>query len=533
MDSKIRLRLITGFRIFTSLISLILFSYSSLQGLYKNNLVIIVMLFIANIVIIAAQKDNQSSRFAFLLWLVEVVGIVSILWFTGGIYSLYFWLIFNPMLMMVYKELRVLIIRHIFFIGAVFFLAIYAPEVDYVNHKVQMLIGVIVIVVYSYIIGAIYEDQYKTNQRLLCTTKKLSDLSQKYAALNDCIIEFVTVLGRIVLVEKYDTILEAFKDYVKIVFKDDGFFASRKGDAVELYCEANPRKCKLIQDAVLQLENDTDDIQSIEVLDQHFFYFFMRHAAHEHIIGCFVDGDTHDYEIAKKQLLFLRQLYQLALNKLNVYALNRELLIKNEQNRIAEEIHDGVNQELFAISCQLYNIKQKAVQGFAEDELTERLDQVYGMIKTTNRDLKDIVYRMSRAKTTAVSLVSKLARFIDQMSFLYGIEIVYDIDECIIDTCESIQRSILRILNETISNAVRHGGATKIDIKIVKEKNKVSVVVKDNGSGMQLREIENDISGIGLKNLKHMADSHGGKVDIISGEKGTTIDVSMLQGIAV
>ncbi len=411
MYSTKRLKLTTGFRIFTSFISLILFLFSRVQGIYHDNAFIITMLLLANFIIIVAQREESSNIYSFLLWIVEVSGIVCILWFTGGIYSLYFWLIFNPMLMMVNKNTKIIVTQHVLFVIAIFSLAYFAPEIAYVNHKTQTLIGVIVIVLYSYIIGAIYREQYVSNQKLLSTTKKLTKLSQKYAILNDCIIEFVTVLERIALVEKYDTILEAFKDYVAIVFQNDGFFITLRQDDTEICFAGSAEENSLLQNIIAQLSNDSDAVQSIVLSEKQLFYFYIKYENQQHIIGCFTDSDEHNHEIAQRQLMFLRQLYQLALNKLNVYSLNSELLIKNEQNRIAEEIHDGVNQELFAISCQLYNIKEKAMRGLSEDELIGRIEQVYDMIKTTNRQLKDIVYRMSKAKTTHTTLMTELTQF--------------------------------------------------------------------------------------------------------------------------
>ncbi len=74
--------------------------------------------------------------------------------------------------------------------------------------------------------------------------------------------------------------------------------------------------------------------------------------------------------------------------------LKRELLIKDEQNRIAEEMHDNVNQQLFALTCQVYNLKNE-LNKEVDVESIKNLRLIYNTLSKTSKDLKEIIYRMS------------------------------------------------------------------------------------------------------------------------------------------
>ena len=62
----------------------------------------------------------------------------------------------------------------------------------------------------------------------------------------------------------------------------------------------------------------------------------------------------------QKQLLLLVELYIMVFKRFRLATVNEKLLVAEEQNRIANEIHDSVNQRIYSMVCALYTLKEKA-----------------------------------------------------------------------------------------------------------------------------------------------------------------------------
>ena len=82
---------------------------------------------------------------------------------------------------------------------------------------------------------------------------------------------------------------------------------------------------------------------------------------------------------------------------------------------------------------------------------------------------------------------------------------------------------ILRVLQEALTNAVKHAGATLITVssEVDHVKNVASIRVIDDGRGFQ--SVETSRSGRGLGNMRRRAEAVGGSIVIDSGEEGSTI----------
>jgi len=95
----------------------------------------------------------------------------------------------------------------------------------------------------------------------------------------------------------------------------------------------------------------------------------------------------------------------------------------------------------------------------------------------------------------------------------------------------AIKTNIFRIVQEVSTNTIRYSGASKADISLSKtQKNKLRLVIKDNGIGLDLEEIKNKNSGAGLKNIERRVTLLNGKYNLESApNKGVkfTIEVPL------
>jgi signal transduction histidine kinase len=196
-----------------------------------------------------------------------------------------------------------------------------------------------------------------------------------------------------------------------------------------------------------------------------------------------------------------------------------------EQQHLGMELHDSIASELAA----LVFLTQTQIQDAKSDEESEAL-------KATNTYLKDL-YERSRSKSHELVHRSDEVReetFIRQTeSFLnaalsdkhYEKEILIDRDS-ITKLNVDARIELLRIIQESVINILKHAKAKTVSVLIYEEKNMINLCIADNGKGFDPALIEKKAS-LGLKSIKSRVASMNGKLEIISGKSGTEINVSI------
>ncbi len=196
-----------------------------------------------------------------------------------------------------------------------------------------------------------------------------------------------------------------------------------------------------------------------------------------------------------------------------------------EQQHLGMELHDSIASELAA----LVFLTQSQIQDAKNDEDKTAL-------KVTNTYLKDL-YERSRTKSHELVHRSDEIReetFIRQTeSFLntalsdkhYQKEILIDRDS-ITKLNVDARIELLRIIQESVINILKHAKAKTVSVLIYEEKSMINLSIADNGKGFDPVLIEKKGS-LGLKSIKTRASSMNGKLEIISSKAGTEINVSI------
>src|SRR5690606_17335775 len=73
--------------------------------------------------------------------------------------------------------------------------------------------------------------------------------------------------------------------------------------------------------------------------------------------------------------------------------------------------------------------------------------------------------------------------------------------------------NIYRIMQELMTNILKHSASEKVDVVIKSEENSIHISVKDNGKGFSINETS---EGVGLLNITNRVDTFNGKIEIIS-----------------
>jgi len=242
------------------------------------------------------------------------------------------------------------------------------------------------------------------------------------------------------------------------------------------------------------------------------------------ILGIVIKNDVSNifYKDLYNQMKLLSELGSIVFERYMLEETNNRLLINDEQNRIANEIHDTVFQRLFSISCAI----QKLIQKPNSTKITDIMDDLATMresIGNAMRELREIVYKLSWRKNGENVFQKDILRYVDEISKLTGIKISCSLsgDQGILSYAAKM--AINRIIREGTGNAIRHGKCSSISISIDINDFFTKIEIKDDGKGF---EVSKDITGkgLGLRNIYCLVNSLNGEVSITSKyEKGTLI----------
>lgn len=226
------------------------------------------------------------------------------------------------------------------------------------------------------------------------------------------------------------------------------------------------------------------------------------------------------------QLQFLSELLSNSFERLVLKEINDRLLITEEQNRIANEIHDSVLQRLFSLSCGMFSIIKK-LNDYETNEIADELNNFRVIIDSTMKELREKIYGLSWKKLGHSSFSLDIMRYIDDIKRLNQVNIPFSIKGNLEILTTEQKKSLYRIICEGIGNAVRHGKVKNIEVKLNITSECTNLNIIDDGIGFDLKKVmENSMSGLGLQNLYQLTENLNGQIKISSElSSGTKIEI--------
>ncbi len=180
---------------------------------------------------------------------------------------------------------------------------------------------------------------------------------------------------------------------------------------------------------------------------------------------------------------------------------------ERERIRIARDLHDGIGQTLAAARMTLGNYMSK--KKIDAVEMQTSLDLLEDSIK----EVREISHNMMPSSLTKFGLVTALKQFTNKINSLDKLQIDLQVVGIKERFDEKIEMMLYRIVQEIISNIIRHAEARKVNIELVKHDSELILIVEDDGVGF---DINNENSGIGLKNIATRVEYLNGSVNFDS-----------------
>ncbi|MHB1955518.1 MAG: GAF domain-containing sensor histidine kinase [Sulfobacillus sp.] len=198
----------------------------------------------------------------------------------------------------------------------------------------------------------------------------------------------------------------------------------------------------------------------------------------------------------------------------------------NERERIGRDLHDGVLQTLYGATLALDNLSDLPEAPPAMVRELSQVADVLGLLMT------DIRFFIQTLEVTPVDFRIALDDLIRRLSISATVETILDDDKYLEMPRELIHELILCI-QEALSNASRHGQATKITIHWRSTEDSYHVMITDNGVGFSPKPMDSP-SHHGLRNMnRRMTDWHGSLTVNSRLGHGTTISLTVDRATAL
>ena len=203
--------------------------------------------------------------------------------------------------------------------------------------------------------------------------------------------------------------------------------------------------------------------------------------------------------------------------------------VDEERTRIACEIHDGLVQTLVGVSLKMERVGE-LVSEDPHKGLT-MMKQTKGELKHAIQEAREVVYNLRPGQYDHLSLIPALANYLTLYEREHRIRTTFEGkgDESQLDSKAKV--FVFRIVQEALSNVVKHANATKVSVHVHLKKDLLEAKVSDNGQGFDVKkESQNPEKWdhFGVRSMKERARMLGGDIQWVSKSRtGTTVEITV------
>jgi signal transduction histidine kinase len=189
------------------------------------------------------------------------------------------------------------------------------------------------------------------------------------------------------------------------------------------------------------------------------------------------------------------------------------LIVLEDRERIARDLHDVVIQRLFAAGLGLQSMSRLV----SRDDLRKRLEQTVTDLDTTIRDIRTAIFELRTP--AAASLHSDLLNYADEAADVLGFRPTLRVNGPIDHAVpEPLRPEILAVLREALANVVRHARANAVDVTVDVTADRFVLRVRDDGVGISAGG-----GGNGLGNMRSRAEERAGEFSAVPVEPHGTL----------
>ncbi len=208
------------------------------------------------------------------------------------------------------------------------------------------------------------------------------------------------------------------------------------------------------------------------------------------------------------------------INTINAIVAGQE----KERHRLARDLHDNLGGTLAAVKMHIGNLQRNLTTTKNPEEL---LDKANHLISEAYTSVRSIAHERNSGVMAKDGLLPAVQNLANKVSSSSGLEInveAFGLDERI---SNNIEITIFRIIQELVTNIIKHAAATEASISLTQHENELNIFVEDNGCGFIVGKLTSK-DGMGLGSIERRIEHLEGTMQVDSTlGKGTNIIVDI------
>jgi len=228
----------------------------------------------------------------------------------------------------------------------------------------------------------------------------------------------------------------------------------------------------------------------------------------------FTDGDIRLAEtFATRAALAVDLSERIARDSLRRVVETQEL----ERRRLARELHDETGQALASILLGLKALEERT----DEEDARSSIEELRELVVATLQDVRRLAVELRPSALDDFGLVAALERLAASFAEQSGLSVDFQAALAGDRLPEEAETALYRIVQESLTNVVKHAQAQRVSILLTRTNGTVKAVVEDDGKGF---DPEKTASGFGLVGMRERLALLGGRLEVEStGGAGTTV----------
>jgi signal transduction histidine kinase len=202
--------------------------------------------------------------------------------------------------------------------------------------------------------------------------------------------------------------------------------------------------------------------------------------------------------------------------------LEREIIgiSEREQERIGQDLHDGICQYLAALSCSAASLKND-LEGHHLAAEAKVADELAGFLRDAVAQTRNLARGLVPVQMDEAGLASALEELTASATRLLGIRCVYESRGAPLIRDNAVAMHLYRIAQEAINNATKHGKAANVRVSLIDDGRETTLRIADDGRGIS--KTVKGCDGMGLGLMYYRARLVGGELQIDEPPAGGTV----------
>ena len=200
-----------------------------------------------------------------------------------------------------------------------------------------------------------------------------------------------------------------------------------------------------------------------------------------------------------------------AIANAQLYERAQSLAVVEERTRVARELHDAASQRLFSL---VYEAHAAALRSEDPDAVAA-LGRIEGQASEALRELRGLVHALRPKSLERDGLAVALAAHLEALQRTHGVSLVLEADADLGLTLDQ-EHGLMRIAQEAVHNAVRHGGGAEVRVRLRRGAGAVELQVCDRGPGFDPDALPRTARTLGMSTMRERAEALGARLEVVS-----------------